>query len=115
MSRSSVLSLRHPQSPSLPPHHPRHRGSDHDIVERVIEMSLVDIVYPTLTHSNYTEWSLVMKVNLQVARLWDAIEYGDGDYRDERSALAAILQVVPVEMQASLAIKAMTHDAWEAI
>jgi hypothetical protein len=56
-----------------------------------------------------------MKVNLQVARLWDAIEYGDGDYRDERSALAAILRVVLVEMQASLAIKATTHDAWEAI
>jgi hypothetical protein len=38
--------------------------------ERVIEKSSsADIVYPTLTRTNYTEWSLVMKVNLQAAGL----------------------------------------------
>jgi hypothetical protein len=34
-----------------------------------------------LMRMNYTKWSLVMKVNLQAARLWDVIESGDGDYR----------------------------------
>jgi hypothetical protein len=48
-----------------------------------------------LTRSNYTEWSLVMMVNLQAAGLWDVVESGIGDYREDRSALAAILHAVP--------------------
>jgi hypothetical protein len=62
-------------------------------------------VYLTLTRTNYTEWSLVMKVNLQAAGLWDVIEFGAGDYRDDRTALAAILRAVPPEMQAGLAVR----------
>ncbi len=61
--------------------------------------------------TNYTEWSLVMKVNLQAAGLWDFIEDGDGNYRDDRAALAA----VPLEMQAGLAVKPTATEAWEAI
>jgi hypothetical protein len=54
------------------------------VIERVIEKSSsAGIVYPTLTRTNYTEWSLVMKVNLQAAGLWDVIESSDGDYRDD--------------------------------
>jgi hypothetical protein len=34
-----------------------------------------------LMRMNYTKWSLVMKVNLQAAGLWDVIKSGDGDYR----------------------------------
>jgi hypothetical protein len=45
---------------------------------------------------NYTKWSLVMKVNLQAARLWDVIE--DDDYHDDRAALTAILRAMPLEM-----------------
>jgi hypothetical protein len=55
--------------------------------------------------TNYTEWSLVMKVNLQAAGHWDVIESGNGDYRDDRTALATILRAVPLEMQAGLAVK----------
>jgi hypothetical protein len=72
-------------------------------------------VYLTLTRTNYTEWSLVMKVNLQAAGLWDVIEFGAGDYRDDRTALAAILRAVPPEMQAGLAVRPTVSDAWEAI
>jgi hypothetical protein len=36
------------------------------MVERVVEKSMVNIIYPTLTKTDYTEWSLMMKVNLQV-------------------------------------------------
>jgi hypothetical protein len=72
-------------------------------------------VYPTLTRTNYTEWSLVMKVNLQAAGLWDVIESGVGDYHDDRTALAAILRAVPPKMQAGLAVKPTASDTWEAI
>jgi hypothetical protein len=56
-----------------------------------------------------------MKVNLQAAGLWDVIKSGDGDYRDDRTALAAILRVVPLEMHAGLAVKPTATEAWEAI
>jgi hypothetical protein len=56
-----------------------------------------------------------MMVNLQAAVLWDVIESGAGDYREDCSALAAILRAVPQEMQAGLAVKKEAHDAWEAI
>jgi hypothetical protein len=60
--------------------------------------SSTGIIYPTLTRMNYTEWSFVMKVNLQVAGLWDVIEDGDGDYHNDRAILTAILRAMPLEM-----------------
>jgi hypothetical protein len=85
------------------------------VIERVIEKSSAAIVYPVLTRTNYSEWALVMRVNLQAAGLWDAIELGTDDYREDRSALAALLCAVPEEMQAGLACKESAADAWEAI
>jgi hypothetical protein len=73
------------------------------------------IVYPILTCMNYSEWALVMRVNLQMVGLWDAINKGSSDYRDDRNALAALLWAVPPEMQAGLAVKETTKEAWEAI
>jgi hypothetical protein len=43
------------------------------VVEQVVEKSTAEIVYPMLTCMNYTEWSAVMRVNLQAPRLWEAI------------------------------------------
>jgi hypothetical protein len=104
------------QSPSPPPRRPCHRGRDRGaIVERIIEKMSANIVYPTLMRTNYTKWSLVMKVNLQGAWLWDVIESGASDYRDNRTVLVAILHVVPSEMQARLAVKPTASDAWEVI
>jgi hypothetical protein len=94
---------------------PRHHGGERVIIERVVEKSSSSIVYPMLTHSNYTEWSLVMKVNLQAARLWDVIDSGVGEYHDDRSVLIALLRAVPQEMQAGLTVKPTAHAAWEAI
>jgi hypothetical protein len=79
-----------PFSLSPPPRRLRHRGGEH-----VVEKTSSNIVYPALTRSNYTKWSLVLMVNLQAAGLWDVIESGAGDYREDRSALAAILRAMP--------------------
>jgi hypothetical protein len=52
------------QSPSPPPHRPRHwDGGRQVVVERLVEKSTVGIVYP-MSCTNYTEWSAVMRVNL---------------------------------------------------
>jgi hypothetical protein len=73
MSRQSSHSCNvdrdaHPFSLSPPPHRLCHHGGER-IVERGIERSASNVVYPTLTRTNLMEWSLVMKVNLQAARL----------------------------------------------
>jgi hypothetical protein len=85
------------------------------IVEHVVEKASAAIVYPVLTCTNYVEWSLVMRVNLQAVGLWEVISKGAGDYREEQNALAALLWGVPLEMQAGLVVKESAIEAWEAI
>jgi RNA polymerase subunit RPABC4/transcription elongation factor Spt4 len=60
-------------------------------------------VYLILMRTNYSEWSLVIHMNLQVAQLWDAIERDTNDYREGRA--------VPQEMQVKLACKVITTEA----
>jgi hypothetical protein len=116
MSHSSACGDGDGRRLSLSPPACRPRRGGERVIERVIEkLSSAGIVYPTLTRTNYTEWSLVMKVNLQATGLWDVIESGDGDYRDDRTALAAILRAMPLEMQAGLAVKPTSTEAWEVI
>jgi hypothetical protein len=81
----------------------------------VVEKASMAIVYPVLTRTNYAKWSLVMRVNLQVAGLWEVINKGVCDYHEDQNALAALLRAVPTEMQAGLAMKESTMEAWEAI
>lgn len=89
------------------------------MVERVVREATTSIVvYPTLTRTNYQDWALVMRVNMQAQCLWGAVEpEGDDlvDYRQDRQALAAILRAVPAEMLATLAVKETAQEAWEAI
>jgi hypothetical protein len=76
------------------------------------------VQYPTLTRTNYNEWLLLMKVNMQAQGLWHAVEPEEEDvieYKEDRLALAAILRAVPPEMLASLATKRTAQSAWEAI
>jgi hypothetical protein len=68
-----------------------------------------------LTKTNYHEWSLLMKVNMQACQLWDAIEFADLPYHDDRRALEAIIAGVPQEMGAPLADKASTKEMWDSI
>ena len=106
-----------PASPSPPPRG-RRPPERRVIVERVVKEASASVQYPTLTRTNYNEWSLLMRVNLQAQGLWHAVEPEEEDvieYRDDRLAFAAILRVVPPEMLASLATKRTAQSAWEAI
>ena len=68
-----------------------------------------------LTKTNYHKWSLLMKVKMQVRQLWDANEYVDLPYHDDRRALEAIIAGVPPAMAAPLADKATAKEAWDSI
>jgi hypothetical protein len=37
--------------------------------------------FPQLTHDNYEDRSLLMKVKLEVRGIWDAVEHGDADHQ----------------------------------
>jgi hypothetical protein len=56
-----------------------------------------------------------MKLKLQARDLREVIEYDDGEYRDDRSALDAICSGVPAEMVPALVVKETATEAWEAI
>ncbi|WVZ54431.1 hypothetical protein U9M48_005224 [Paspalum notatum var. saurae] len=76
------------------------------------------VQYPMLTRTNYQEWSLLMRVNLEVAGLWHAVEPEEDDvieYREDRLAMAAILRSIPSDMLGSLARKRTARSAWEAV
>jgi hypothetical protein len=67
------------------------------VIEHVVEKSTAAIVYLILMCINYLEWALVMHVNLQTVGLWDVINKGEGDYREDRNTLVALLCDVPQE------------------
>ncbi|CAO2149527.1 unnamed protein product [Urochloa humidicola] len=71
--------------------------------------------WPMLTKTNYTQWSLVMKVKMKTRNLWEAIEPGDVSPQEDYMALDAITSAVPLEMVASLAAKATALEAWNAV
>jgi hypothetical protein len=45
----------------------RGRSEPKIIVKRTIKEANATIVYPTLTRTNYDEWAMLMKVNMEVA------------------------------------------------
>ncbi|KAK1626133.1 hypothetical protein QYE76_000448 [Lolium multiflorum] len=104
-------------STSPAPHRGRSmiRGGEVVVRERVIREHSSNAQYPTLTRSNYAEWAMVMRMQLQAAHLWDVIEYGAEEDGDDRGALAALLRAVPPELVRTLAVKDCARTAWETI
>jgi hypothetical protein len=47
--------------------------------------------------------------------MWEAVQYGDVDYYEDRRALDALIAAVPLEMQFSLSNKRTAKEAWDAI
>ena len=47
--------------------------------------------------------------------MWDAVQYDDVDYDEDRQALDALIAAVPPEMQFSLSQKETAKEAWDAI
>ena len=69
----------------------------------------------TLTHTNYGEWAVTMKVKLRAQRLWNAIDKGTDNKKDDMLVLEAILAAVPAEYREPLGAKSSAKEAWEAI
>ncbi|KAL8096387.1 hypothetical protein AgCh_037375 [Apium graveolens] len=80
---------------------------------------LVGLSYPMLTKSNYTAWSLKMRVYMQAHGIWEAIEPTKEkptvEEKTDKMALAAIYQGIPEEILLSVADKTSAKEAWEAV
>jgi hypothetical protein len=74
-----------------------------------------------MTRTNYSEWALVMEVNFQTLRVWDAVHHGIPDdpdeveYHDDRQAMSGLLRSVPSELWGTRATKDTAKQAWDAI
>ncbi|XP_074378700.1 uncharacterized protein LOC141720250 [Apium graveolens] len=79
----------------------------------------IGLSYPMLTRSNYTAWSLKMKVFMKAQGVWDAIEMKDPketiDEKMVQIALAAIYQGVPDDILLTIAEKKTAKEAWDGI
>ena len=67
--------------------------------------------WPTLTCTNYGEWTVTMKVKLRARRLWNAIDRDTDNEEDDMSALEAILAAVPTEYREPLGTKSSAKEA----
>ena len=67
--------------------------------------------WPTLTRTNYREWSVIMKVKLRARRLWNAVDKSTNNKEDDISALVAILAVVLAEYREPLGTKSSAKEA----
>lgn len=79
------------------PSPPRTRGQQL-VVQRVVKEG-GSVTYPTLTRSNYSDWVVLMRVNLQAQGLWEAVDIGDVTFHEDHQVLSAILRAVPAEMR----------------
>ncbi|CAN6244187.1 unnamed protein product [Urochloa humidicola] len=68
-----------------------------------------------LTKTNYTQWSLLMKLKMKARHLWEVIEPGGVAPHEDCKALEAIASAVSTEMVASLVMKATALEAWNAV
>lgn len=63
--------------------------------------------YPMLTRSNYTAWTLKMKVFIKAQGVWNAIEWQDpkapAEDKIDKAALTMIYQGIPEETLLSIA------------
>ncbi|XP_074351808.1 uncharacterized protein LOC141690955 [Apium graveolens] len=75
--------------------------------------------YPMLDRTNYTSWSLKMKVVMQAQGVWGTVEPIDPkvavEDKIDKIALAMIYQGIPEDVLLSIAEKKTAKAAWDAI
>ena len=94
---ASLSPVRRGRSPG------RAHGRELVVRERVVRDGGGSSKWPVLMRTNYADWSVIMRVQLQVHGLWDAVTEDDVDEHDDRAALSALLQAVPPELVRTLA------------
>jgi hypothetical protein len=90
-------------------------SKDGVVIQRVICEVGGGSSYPVLTKTNYSNWALLMKVQLKARAIWSVIENGGADQQEEMMALDALCGAVPSEIVPMIANKETAKEAWDAI
>ena len=90
-------------------------GSGVRVVERVVHSGGGGGPPMMLTRTNYSDWAMITKLQLQADELWRVVDTGQGTDRDDRRAMIALLKGVPPELMRILGAKATTKEAWDTL
>ncbi|XP_010480978.1 PREDICTED: uncharacterized protein LOC104759792 [Camelina sativa] len=70
---------------------------------------------PMLNSSNYTVWSMKMRILLRVHKSWDVIEQGNIDETKNDLTIALIIQSIPEALILQIGVLETAKEIWEAI
>lgn len=90
-------------------------GRELGALHSVRDVGMSSTSFPILTCSNYTCWSVLMKVIMEARHMWPAEETGDAEFAEDRLAMEAILPSVLPEMVPTLAVKKTAMEACDTI
>lgn len=79
------------------------------------ESSCLTIQCPMLTTTNYTVWSMRMKVALKVHKAWETIEPGQGDADKNDLARALLFQSIHESLIIQVGNLETSKELWEAV
>lgn len=82
---------------------------------RTKEMTPSSVQCPMLTATNYTVWSIRMKITLRLYDAWDTIDPGSTDQKKNVTAIALLFQSIPETLILQVGELTTSKEIWEAI
>ena len=73
------------------------------------------VKFPMLTSSNYTVWSMRMKIALKVSEVWEVIDPGTKDEKKNNMAIAFLFQSIPEALILQVGDIDTAKGVWDAI
>ena len=73
------------------------------------------VKFPMLTSSNYTVWSMRMKIALKVCEVWEVIDPGTKDEKKNNMAIAFLFQSIPEALILQVGEIDTAKGVWDAI
>lgn len=79
------------------------------------EFTQAPIQCPMLTATNYTVWSMRMKVLMKIYNVWDTIEPGTDDQDKNNIAIGLLLQSIPESLILQIGDQETSKGIWDAV
>ena len=89
-------------------------GDDNTII-RTKEFTPPTIQCPILNATNYTVWSMRMKVLLKIYKVWETIEPGMEDIDKNNIAIGLLFQAIPESMILQVGEQETSKGIWDAV
>ena len=90
-------------------------GDDKDEIAMHKDTKPTSIKFPMLTSSNYTVWSMRMKIALKVCEVWETIDPKSKDEKKNNMAIALLFQSIPEALVLQVGDIETSKAVWDAI